>query len=75
MITNPCQEKREPGAKPVYILDLQSGGNRFRLDVVESSCERPRPCERIHWSSGCSYDYVNQCVLKSNSLEFSLREE
>lgn len=35
----------EPGAKPVYTLGLQSGGNGFRLDVVESSRERPAPCE------------------------------
>lgn len=43
--TNHCQEKREPGAKPVYTFGSENGGNRFGLDVVESSWERPGPCE------------------------------
>lgn len=45
MTTNHAQEKQEAGAKPVYTLGLQNGGNRFRLDVAESSCEKPAPCE------------------------------
>lgn len=37
--------KNLAGPKPVYTLGLQNGGNRFMLDMVESSCERLGPCE------------------------------
>lgn len=74
---NHYREKREPGAKPVYTLGLQNGGNRFRLDVVESSCERPWPCEST--LKGFNAHLVglrsvwNLCVLIFNSLRISLR--
>ena len=45
VFTNQRQEAREFGAKPVHTPGLRNGGNRFKLDVAESFCERPGPCE------------------------------
>lgn len=77
--TNHAQEKQESGAKPVYTLGLPNGGNRFRVDVAKSSCEKPAPCESSQKGftghSVALLECVNFCVHVQQLWVFSEKSQ